>query len=442
MNDNFFNLRKARRHIVAASVIVVMLIAFVACNKDNNDSSRAVYDPNKPVELTSFTPDSGRISEMVLLDGNNFGTDTSKIRVFFNAKQARVLSSTGTRILTFVPRLPGDTCVVSVVVDGKKVSYTDFFRYKVSATATTIAGDGTYAIREGALDQSRLVPVYIGVDKDDNIFVVAENNSGMLLKLNIAENTMVTIGTNAQGIAPRLQPTSATSDNMILLGGEGTGSRDWFSTLDPKEGWVPKLRFIKDWKLNGYDLPGDSENHFQCLYCATDGYYYSRYGSGALVKIHPKTWEAEIIYRTDGGAVFGMAFHPVRQNELWLGYEYRICILDVTNPAETYRTVSNTISGHRDGPLEEAQFNGIRQINFDAEGNLFVGDNGNHCIRRIDTDNMVVTTVIGIPGIAGFKDGSQDEALFSNLHGIATDSNGIVYASDYGNRRVRRIAIE
>jgi hypothetical protein len=76
-------------------------------------------------------PDSGRISEMVLLDGNNFGTDVSKIRVFFNSKEARVLGSTGTRILAIVPRLQGDTCTLSVEIDGKKSSYPGFFRYKI-----------------------------------------------------------------------------------------------------------------------------------------------------------------------------------------------------------------------------------------------------------------------------------------------------------------------
>jgi streptogramin lyase len=105
--------------------------------------------------------------------------------------------------------------------------------------------------------------------------------------------------------------------------------------------------------------------------------------------------------------------------------------------------MSGAISGdHRDGPLEQAQFRNPRQLNFDDDGNLFLGDEQNHCIRQIDTKSGMVSTIIGIPKTAGDKDGNKDEATFKNPHGIVVDSEGIIYASDWGNKKVRRIAIE
>jgi DNA-binding beta-propeller fold protein YncE len=98
--------------------------------------------------------------------------------------------------------------------------------------------------------------------------------------------------------------------------------------------------------------------------------------------------------------------------------------------------------GFRDGRLEQALFNGIRQMTFDDEGNLYVGDNGNHCIRKIDTNTNKVETIIGIPQAAGFKDGKKEDALFRNPHGIAVNPDGVIYVSDYGNSRVRRVAVE
>jgi hypothetical protein len=402
-------------------------------------------------------PDSGRISEMVLLDGSNFGKDTSNIKVFFNTKKARVLGSTGTRILALVPRLPGDTCAVTLEVGGKQYAYDDFFRYKIEASVTTFAGDGTNALVTTSLDKAQLRPVYIGTDKDYNIFVTTE--SDVLLKLNEKENSIVVLATKAQGMAGRYQPNAHPETGLIMFGGEGAGNRDRFLFLDPKEGWAPKMKFIKNCIANGYDLPNsnntsttnNNETHYQCLYCKADGYVYTRYVGGQIVKIDLKTWDAEIIYKTNVGINFGMAFHPVRTTELWIGYNTgsggelsnSICVLDVRNPAETFRKVSGSIStDHRDGRLEQAQFNGLRQMNFDEDGNLYVGDAGNHCVRKIDTYNMMVETIIGIPGVAGFKDGNKDEAQFRELHGIATDPDGIIYVSDYANNRVRRIAIE
>ena len=109
----------------------------------------------------------------------------------------------------------------------------------------------------------------------------------------------------------------------------------------------------------------------------------------------------------------------------------------------TFQKLSGATNGaHRDGPLSISQFNQPRGISFDSDGNLYVGDNGNHCIRMINTNTMMVETMIGIPNNAGFKDGSKDDALFNSPHGIVVDAEGNIFVSDYGNKRIRRIAIE
>jgi hypothetical protein len=455
MNDTFFNLRRATQLMIAVCSFVLF---FTACDDEGNNKGVVPHDPNQPVVLTSFMPDSGRISEMVLLDGSNFGSDPAGIKVFFNAKEARVIGTTGNRILALVPRLPGDTCILSVEVGGRTYTYPGFFRYKIAASVTTLAGDGTNALTTTSLDKSQLRPVYIGTDKDFNIFVTAENSSS-LLKLNVDDNSIIVLANSSQGMSPRFQPNAHPETNVIMMGGESAGNRDRFITLDPKEGWAPKMRFIRNWTSNGFDLPlggptsdaGNHESHHHCLYCKTDGYLYTRYSGGQLVKIDPKTWDAEIIFQTNSGIAYAMAFHPIRTSELWIGYSHNeggayansLCVLDVTDPENTFRKVSGaTNGGHRDGRLDQAQFYSMRQMNFDSDGNLFVGDNGNHCIRKVDTENMMVETIIGIPGTRGFKDGAKDDALFNEPHGIATDADGIIYVSDYNNNRVRRIAIE
>jgi sugar lactone lactonase YvrE len=353
--------------------------------------------------------------------------------------------------LALVPRLPGDTCVLSVEVGDKKASYADMFRYKVAATATTIAGDGTNAFVLSSLDKLQLEPVYLGMDKDYNIFVT--EGHGYLLKMNEAENSVTVLATTAMGFNHRCMPVAHPVTNVLFFGAEGAGNRNRFLTCDPKEGWAPKVRFISSWDLNGFELPanGDEETHYHILYCEEDGYYYTRYNSGHLVKIDPQTWAAKIIGQTPSGVAYGMAFHPIDKTSLWMGYRAlstgtvanSICRVDVTDPEATFEKLSGAINGgHRDGPIENAQFNDIRMINFDAEGNLFVGENLNHCIRMVNTQTMMVETLIGIPGIKGFKDGSKEDALFNGPHGIVVDADGIVYVSDHLNCRVRRIAIE
>jgi hypothetical protein len=424
----------------------VMMAFFVAC--EDKEGTGAVYDPTKPVVLTSFYPDSGRIAEMVLLDGNNFGCDTSLIKVYFNQKEARVIGSTGSRLLVMVPRLPGDTCILSVKVGEQKETYNGFFRYQIAASVSTLAGNGSSELVTTSLDQSQLKPAYIGIDKDNNLFVSHEYD--ILLRINEADNSITVVASGDQGFNYRCPVYTNPVTNVLQFGAEGTDNRDRFLFLDPKDGWVPKAKFILSWDRNGYSMPTNAD-HYQCLYCEADGYYYTRYCSGEVVRIDPKTWEAKIIAETFMGKTYGMAFHPVDKTVLWMAYDdylsasnvaHSICTFDVTDPESFHKLSGATNGGFRDGPIEISQFKNPRQITFDESGNLYIGDAGNHCIRMIDTQTMMVSTIIGIPGIAGFKDGTKEDGLFNRPHGIITDRDGIIYICDYENNRVRRIAIE
>lgn len=41
-------------------------------------------------------------------------------------------------------------------------------------------------------------------------------------------------------------------------------------------------------------------------------------------------------------------------------------------------------SGWNDGIATDAEFNSPRQMSLDMEGNIYIADSGNHCIRMID----------------------------------------------------------
>lgn len=443
---------------------ILFLPLFLASCKGDNETGGEIHDPSKPIVVSKFSPDSGRISEMVLLDGSNFGTDASKIKVFFNSKEAAVINSTGNRILTLVPRLPGDTCTLSVQIGDQKKEYMDDFYYKVAASVTTIAGNGNepgdnpdYSV---GLDKILLRPVYIGIDKDFNIFVSLTNDN--LLRLNVDENSATVVATKEQGYNHRCPAIANPLTNVIQTGSEE--ERDRFCFMDPKTGWIPKLYFIKEWdrgfnNVEGkeYEMP-TSNIHYHCLQNEADGYYYTRYNSGQLVRIDPKTWKATIVGMTPSGTAYGAAMHPINKNEMWIAFDggagqvaHSVCKVDVTDStvgsdgvvlSSFQKLTGATNGGHRDGPLSVSQFKAPRGISFDMDGNLYIGDNGNHCVRMINTSTNMVETMIGIPEQRGFKDGSDEEALFNELHGIVVDAEGIIYVSDFNNNRIRRIAIE
>jgi sugar lactone lactonase YvrE len=98
-----------------------------------------------------------------------------------------------------------------------------------------------------------------------------------------------------------------------------------------------------------------------------------------------------------------------------------------------------TTAGATDGPANTAQFNGPTGVAVDTAGNVFVADTDNDLIRRIGTDG-VVSTVAGAPGTAGFADGIGSAARFDHPTSLAFDALGNLYVADTGNHAIRRIA--
>ena len=84
-----------------------------------------------------------------------------------------------------------------------------------------------------------------------------------------------------------------------------------------------------------------------------------------------------------------------------------------------------------------AQFNHPSGIVFDGNGNLYVVDTLNHCIRKISPQGMV-TTLAG-SGMAGYIDSTGMAAQFNKPFGIVVDNNGNLYVTDEGNNNIRKI---
>lgn len=73
-------------------------------------------------------------------------------------------------------------------------------------------------------------------------------------------------------------------------------------------------------------------------------------------------------------------------------------------------------------------------------GDLYISDQENQRIRKVDVATGVITTVAGT-GVAGFNGDDQlaTSALLNFPYGVAVDSAGNLYVSDLGNQRVRRV---
>ncbi len=449
---------------------VCVAVLLVSCGSDDEEKTK--YNPNQPSQLSLFYPNEGKYQEKIMLTGVNLPTDPTQVRVYFNNRRAPVIGGTTERMYVLAPRLPGNAdgytapvagtghCVISVVIVGKdSTTYNDTFLYEESITVSTVAGNGDQThFEEGNLANAILQPKYIACDNDGNVFITNWRNDDnrdfcYFCRLNEEENTFTRLRTNK---GETNIPCVDMETGIVTVSTEqNLGS---FLTSNPNEYWAPRDRVMKflNW------TPPNGWKHAMVVN-PTDGMIYTRWYQGSIVRINPVTYEAYRIAETVEGNSYGLTFRPQEPNILYMSFRdagifsNSIATVDVsagkdleaTDAAAAKVAVEATIQrvsspstggGHRDGPLATAQFRSLGQIFCDADGFIYAADRDNHCIRRITPENQV-ETVLGVPGTAGWRDGTRDEALFRNPTGIAIAPDGSVYVADNGNSRLRKLSV-
>lgn len=85
-----------------------------------------------------------------------------------------------------------------------------------------------------------------------------------------------------------------------------------------------------------------------------------------------------------------------------------------------------------------AQFANPQDLALTADGEIWLADTGNHCLRRIDANGRV-GLVAGVPQQAGGDDGERLQARFDNPSRLVIDGLGNVFVLDAHGRRLRKL---
>jgi sugar lactone lactonase YvrE len=137
------------------------------------------------------------------------------------------------------------------------------------------------------------------------------------------------------------------------------------------------------------------------------------------------------------------------QDNLFVGDEGNARIRKVTPAGVVSTFCGSGFTGYKNGPTNQAEFDLIRGITIDSHNNVYVSDQGNHCVRKITPDGVsslyagtivkggtLGTLEVGKPG---FADGNAKEAMFNVPKGLAVDQQGNIYVADFLNSRIRKI---
>ena len=92
------------------------------------------------------------------------------------------------------------------------------------------------------------------------------------------------------------------------------------------------------------------------------------------------------------------------------------------------------------GPAASALLSEPFMCAFDAQGNLFMAEATNHCVRKVDKATGVITTVAGT-GSEGYSgdSGPATQATFNQPYSLQIDGNGDIYIVDRLNSVIRKV---
>lgn len=462
-------------------LLALFTICICSCKDDDNVETGA-FDPSKPVAISDFTPKEGGAYQKLLIYGENFGTDVSKVKVKIGGKDAIVINVKSTYVYCFVPSGAFSGEIEITVGEGENAVTTTAsttFSYEKKMVVGTLCGyrnnrddqgwrDGPFDGPEGVKccgfsDNGRLAfdplnkdHLYICYDGHKAIQLIDLKNRMLSSPLNI--NTIPTNRIRSIAFNKKIEGYADEAEYMIVAidyDGKGDESpsvyiikRNADGTFDDRS----DIQLIAAYKqCNGATIhPINGELYFnsyekgQVFRLDLVDYFKTIKNGGSwdpIVKNNPNTfkqlftiadpsWEFQIfIHPTGKYAYFG-----VINNHYFMRSDYDEIKKEFITP---YNFVGGyKQSGYRDDVGTEARMNnpcqGVFVKNPDYTGeeeyDFYFVDRLNFCVRKV-TPEGIVSTYAGRGASTSLADGNQWGTDDGDLREVARfrDVSGLVY---------------
>lgn len=422
--------------------------SLTSCNKD--DMEQTPYDPGQPIGLESYSPKEGGVGTQLIIRGENFGYDASKVKVWLDNdedKAARVISARGNRIYAVIPARAGTGKVTVSIDDGggnsQTVQFGDEFQYEFQSNLSTLCGGAREEDVDGAFNVAQFVrPCRLALDEENQQLFVLECDNSKCLRIVDLANETVSTPWRAPGLNNLRTICFGINTDTLFVGVEGGAANLSTVYLLRTDGFVRHKTYASQSGSNASAVnPVDGELFINNYY---DGYIY-RYNREThemeqQVRAFNTNTDFTFCWSIDGSRLFALSINISQIVKMDYDFETK-------QLSEPVAWVGNGSNGYSDGIGLEALINLPYQMCTGSEDEYFLADTYNHCIRRIvenrGTGTATVSTYAGVGGLEGYTEGIPTEAMLRYPTGVAAAKDGsVVYVADKDNNRLVKITVE
>lgn len=440
-------------------LFALVTLCFASC-KDDDGQGEPAFDPSKPIVVSDFLPKEGGSGSRLVVYGDNFGNDASKVKVTIGGQNATIISVKNQSLYCFVPAKAYDGDVeVSIIDDrGEEIAYAEAeerFSYQKKQLVTSLIGEmyennTKYNVKDGPFNDCG------GFEKMEWLTFDPLNHShlyatGYEKSIRLIDFKNEYVSTFTKGISGG---NGITCINFTLDG-------DMIITHDQAKDTEPG-NYLST-RSSGFTDRIKLANGRGCRAAAVHpvhgDYYFAFYNTGIVWKGNPKSTDAEQVFKLPHQSIrVFIVMHPTGNYAYFLvNNRQYIMRADYDWDKKTFKAPylvagKDDTKGWADGVGSNVRLNEPQQGVFvknpnyageEDEYDFYFCDKVNHVIRIL-TPMGRVSTFAGTPQTAGYRDGDlRLESSFNAPAGIIYDEEKqCFYIGDSNNHRIRKIAYE
>ena len=429
------------KNCIFYSLVLTLLFLIGSCkDSDDNKTTGATYDPNQPVTVESFMPVEGKLREKVIVKGSNFGTDKSKVKVYFVDEAAErsstVIGIDNNTLYCLAPRqLPGGNRI-KVIVDGKEVTTDGTFKYEQAQNVSTISGSASKdGNDDGDLASAKFKYMWGIAAVGNNTVLAYQRDDPRVRLISVDDNKVTTVHPGFKGGKPAV---TKDKQRVYSIGWEGTHTVYVYMKAS---GWAPtrigQLGSTFSGKIGAVALDETEE----WLYFVDSNKNFGRF--------NVKTQEVTLIKQLELSGSLGtnpgpyLIYYFVDSN-FYMSDQNLSSVYKITPDGECeWFCGSATQKTVQDGLREEALFAQPNGMTVDEDGNFYIVDGfKGYCLRKLDILDGYVSTVAGQVDVASQIDGTPLEATFNYPYDICYDGEGGYWIAEAWGKAIRKYAVE